>query len=87
MFDHLKDKASLSWRERARYFLAATAVVVAIFWVSLWMIAKAANFVQSLRPTDPIAVSYDANEDGVLLNEIEEEPVLPTTPETESPPP
>ena len=70
MFEHLKDIPKPSWRERARYFSLAAIAVSAVFFLSLWLIAKTANLVQSLRGKEPIAVTYDADEDGQILNEL-----------------
>ena len=91
MFEHLKDNPKPSWPQRIRYFTFAALTVAAVFFLSLWLIAKTANIVQSLRGKEPIPVTYDANEDGEILNEVlsdlpaqeapakesEKEPLLP----------
>ena len=84
MFEHLKDNPKPSWRERLRYLAAATVTVGAVFVLSLWLIAKTANFVQSLRGEAPIAVTYDANDDGKIFNEIVPDSSTEPSPSKES---
>ena len=73
MFEHLNEQSTLSWKERVRYFALAALVVSAVFFLSLWMIAKAANYFGVSLPFRPVEVTYDADEDGLLLNEVEED--------------
>ena len=73
MFEHLKDQEGLPWPRRIGYFLAACAVVLSVFAVSLWLIAKTVNFFSADPGVPPVAVHYDADEDGAILNEILEE--------------
>lgn len=87
MFEHLNEQSTLSWSQRIRYFIAASFVVGTVFLLSLWMIAKAANYFGIDIPFSPVAVTYDANEDGVIFNEIDGDPsaiVAPKESETES---
>ena len=51
----------------------AALVVSAVFFLSLWIIAKAANYFGVSLPFRPVEVTYDADEDGLLLNEVEED--------------
>lgn len=73
MFEHLKEQHSLPWPQRIRYFLLASLVVASVFFGSLWLIAKTANYFGIELSFRPVAVTYDANEDGLLLNEITDE--------------
>ena len=88
MFEHLNEQSTLTWRERIRYFSAAALVVSAVFFLSLWLIAKAANYFGVTLPFQPVEVTYDADEDGLLLNEVVEDPQgdVPTESEKASPP-
>ena len=74
MFEHLNEQSTLTWRERIRYFSAAAFVVLSVFFFSLWLIAKAANYFGIDLPFQPVEVTYDADEDGLLLNEVVENP-------------
>ena len=89
MFEHLNEQNTLPWRDRIRYFAAASIVVAAVFFLSLWMIAKAANYFGVALPFRPVEVTYDANEDGLLLNEIAADSgdIPATESEKASPPP
>ena len=87
MFEHLNEQSTLSWRERIRYFAAASLVVAAVFFLSLWLIAKAANYFGVALPFRPVEVTYDADEDGFLLNEVEEDIDAATESARESLPP
>ena len=90
MFEHLKDQAGLSWRHRLTYFLASASVVAAIFLASLWVIGRTVAYFDIEIPFLPVRVHYDVNEDGLILNEVLDEPTglspAQEAPETVSPP-
>ena len=83
MFEHLNEQSTLTWRERIRYFSAAAFVVLSVFFLSLWLIAKAANYFGIDLPFQPVEVTYDADEDGLLLNEVVENSQGPEATESE----
>ena len=73
MFEHLKDQEGLPWKQRVGIVLVACVLVFGVFAASLWAIAKTVNFFTMDRSNSPVAVHYDADEDGAILNEILEE--------------
>jgi len=70
MFEHLKDQAGLSWRHRLTYLLASATVVLGVFLSSLWIITRTAQYFDLEVPFFPVRVHYDADEDGLILNEV-----------------
>ncbi len=78
MFEHLKKEKPLPLKTRLTYLSVAAVGVATAFALSLWLIAQFVSlFVRTPGPPSPVPVHFDADGDGIPLNEldpVEEEP-------------
>ena len=85
MFEHLKKEKPLPLKTRLKYLSIAAVGVAVAFGLSLWLLAQVVGlFIHPPRDPGPVPVHYDADGDGIPLNELD--PVPEISPESLSSP-